>query len=320
MTAWKVLTLVLAISQLGTALRFAEDGQSLILAKASPTCTINGEGSCEVKDQNTNNNCGTNNDLTLSECKNTVVVHDGVSKPYIGEGADNLAPINCHFDKNWGFVVWNDPPNGEGGTRYYYYPICKAASANGDPYFRNLQGELFDVMQTGRMLLLEVSPSSGSTDRELGIEADIERLGVSECGPTYITQVFLNGSWLDTPVSIRSGHAHMRKPFGVQFGSEDWIPHAEFLGQKTGMMQVGKSDGKEDAVVMTVEGVEVRVQQPKRPRVFLDVSIAGLRNVKGDIGGLLGNGNHEEATKLPKDCDSKQISDDERAGTSFASL
>merc|ERR1719199_1387810 len=79
------------------------------------------------------------------------------------------------------------------------------SAAKGDPHLMNLKGEAFDVMQTGNMMLLEIPRRSSPATLDLALHADIERLGVVSCGPTFITSTSITGRWIGVPLEVRSG-------------------------------------------------------------------------------------------------------------------
>lgn len=182
-----------------------------------------------------------------------------------------------------------------------------ASGAKGDPHLMNLKGEAFDVMQTGNMMLLEIPRGSSPATLDLALHADIERLGVVSCGPTFITSASITGRWVGVPLEIRSGPIakkgqHQPKhAFAMRVDGKDWLPHAEM--QKAIELSKDATITAQDRMFLfQVRGLDIAVSQPKRPRTFLDIQVKGLGNLKTEIGGLLGIDDHSAVEELPSGC------------------
>jgi hypothetical protein len=191
-------------------------------------------------------------------------------------------------------------------TSFAFGASESGSAAKGDPHFMNVKGEAFDVMQTGRMMLLEIPRASSPATLDLALHADIEHLGVVQCGPTFITSASITGRWIGEPVEIRSGpivqsSTQSKHAFAIRFHGKDWLAHAEM--QRT--MELSK-----DAAITTqdrmflfqVRGLDIAVSQPKRPRTFLDIQVKGLGDLVTEIGGLLGMDDHSSVEEVPSAC------------------
>lgn len=185
----------------------------------------------------------------------------------------------------------------------------------GDPHVKNLRGEAFDIMQTGNMMLLEVPRASTPEALNLGLRADIDRLEVVNCGPTFITHVYMTGKWLGgSNLEIRSGpigQIGATKTFGLRIDEGPWLDGKQY--EKKGSVVLAQSNvtGLERPVwlqsgirefKMAFDDLKVSVSQPKRPRIFLDVNVKGIGSIDGEVGGLLGIDDHEDAARLPREC------------------
>jgi hypothetical protein len=184
------------------------------------------------------------------------------------------------------------------------------AGAKGDPHLQNIKGEHFEVMQTGNMLLIEVPRGSNPT-LDFAVRADIDRLEVVECGPTFITRVYMTGRWLGAPLDIRSGAFEDRPAtkhaFALRLDNGKWESHASFLKEekeeKTLSLSKHATIMKQRRGFFIKVGVlNITVSQPRRPRVFLDVNIEGIGHLKTEVGGLLGLDDHSAAAEVTSEC------------------
>jgi len=180
------------------------------------------------------------------------------------------------------------------------------SAAKGDPHLMNIKGEAFDVMQTGNMKLLEIPRGSSPATLDLALHADIERLGMVSCGPTFITSASITGRWMGVPVEIRSGPivnmGTKKHTFAIRVDGTAWLPHTEM---KT-TLELSKDatiTAQSRMFLFQVRGLDIAVSQPKRPRVFLDIQVKGLGNLKTEIGGLLGIDDHSSVAALPSACE-----------------
>jgi hypothetical protein len=215
----------------------------------------------------------------------------------------NVLTIGDWSDVGPDYGCESEPEDGDGREICFkteYVGSCDGAAANGDPHLKNIKGESFDVMQTGNMLLLEVPRGSRVETLEFAVHGDIERLGLVECGPTFITKVVMAGRWLEFPVSIRAGKS-THKPFGIQLNEGGWKAHADFEKTTNGRMSVIKRDR---AFLMKVDVLDIAVSMPNRPRAFLDLQIKGIGKITAQVGGLLGLDDHTAAESLPSECNS----------------
>lgn len=206
--------------------------------------------------------------------------------------------------------TWNAyMPVGE--FEVYEAPILLSGHGHGDPHLRNMQGEDFDVMQEGNMLLVETPRHSSPSTLDFALRANIERLGAAPCGPTYITSVDIEGRWVGDSIHIKAGKYEQtpkvqdRHAFAIRLLEGEWCSHAKYADDYGGYLELSSGavvQTKDRAFVLKVKGLNIVVSQPKRPRVFLDVQIKGLETLQGEIGGLLGIDDHSEAEALPAEC------------------
>merc|ERR1719409_664343 len=204
----------------------------------------------------------------------------------------------------WSVTTTNCPEASSGGS---------GSAAKGDPHLMNMKGEAFDVMQTGNMMLLEIPRASSPATLDLALHADIERLGVVSCGPTFITSASIKGRWIGVPLEIRSGHIagegrpQPKHTFAIRFDGKAWFPHAE-MQRTTELSKDATHTARERMFLFQVRGLDIAVSQPKRPRIFLDIQVKGLGSLKTQIGGLLGIDDHSSVEELPAGCESSASS------------
>jgi len=177
----------------------------------------------------------------------------------------------------------------------------------GDPHIVNVKGEHFDIMATGNMLMLEVPHKSTADNLKMAIHADIERLDMVECGPTFIKAVQMTGSWLEhNTVEIRAGSIKAsKKTFSVRVNGDNWVQHADFHEENKGIKKLGPEatiSTTEKQFLLKVHALDITVKQPDRPRAFLDVHVGNIGQLHMEVGGLLGVAEHDEVARVPEKC------------------
>jgi hypothetical protein len=197
----------------------------------------------------------------------------------------------------WSVTTTNCPEASSGGS---------GSAAKGDPHLMNMKGEAFDVMQTGNMMLLEIPRGSSPATLDLALHAEIEHLGIVDCGPTFITSASITGRWIGVPVEIRSGPlvqkaTPSKHSFAIRLDGKNWLAHAEMQGT-TELSKGASITAQERMFLFQVRGLDIAVSQPKRPRTFLDIQVKGLGNLKTEIGGLLGIDDHSAVEEVPSGC------------------
>lgn len=182
-------------------------------------------------------------------------------------------------------------------------------SAHGDPKVSNLHGERFEILQLGTFSLLTVS--EGVPARRLSLDATIDRAG-EMCGATYIKNLTMTGSWMQTSVRVRAASEVVKlKALEVAFGGDDWIKAPVAHKQSP---QVTRADKKN--IHFDVHGVQIKVSiDAHRIRKngiktnsfanFLNVNVDGLHKVRAtgaNLGGLLAYDDHSFAMTEPDEC------------------
>jgi len=184
---------------------------------------------------------------------------------------------------------------------------AEPAKVKGDPHIVNMKGEHFDIMATGNMLMLEVPHKSTADNLKMAMHADIERLDIVECGPTFIQAVQMTGSWLEhNTVEIRAGSIKAsKKTFSIRVNRDKWIQHADFHQENKGIKELGPEatiSTTEKQFLLKVNALDITVKQPDRPRAFLDVHVGNIGQLHMEVGGLLGVAEHDEVARVPDKC------------------
>lgn len=143
--------------------------------------------------------------------------------------------------------------------------------ATGDPHMTNVLGQRFDLMRPGIYTLVEV-PMFGEITL-IRVQANVQRVGPG-CNDIYMTKLDITGQW---PNATKAG--------GFHFTSGNL---GDGLGG--GWLQLGKVEVK---VVggRTANGTD-----------YLNCFFRKLGKTGFRVGGLLGEGDHTEASTPSKQC------------------
>jgi len=68
-----------------------------------------------------------------------------------------------------------------------------SASATGDPHLQNLYGQRFDLVQSGKHVLIHIPRLASPTNAMLHVEGDVRRLG-GACA-FYFQEINITGTW-----------------------------------------------------------------------------------------------------------------------------
>ena len=155
-------------------------------------------------------------------------------------------------------------------------PAPPAASATGDPHLQNIHGERFDLMRSGKAVLIEIPRGQPFEKSWLTVEADAHRLG-SQCADMYFQSVNITGAWAD---KVRAG--------GLAFtaaGSRDETLQAAQGWTSFGPLKLKVVHGR------TSNGIK-----------YLNFYIKHLSEAGAAVGGLLGEDDYTEAATPEKGC------------------
>jgi hypothetical protein len=149
-------------------------------------------------------------------------------------------------------------------------------SATGDPHLQNIHGERFDLMRSGKAVLIEIPRGQPFEKSWLTVEADAHRLG-SQCADMYFQSVNITGAWAD---KVRAG--------GLAFtagGSRDETLQAAQGWTSFGPLKLKVVHGR------TSNGIK-----------YLNFYIKHLSEAGAAVGGLLGEDDYTEAATPEKGC------------------
>jgi len=146
-------------------------------------------------------------------------------------------------------------------------------AAIGDPHLRNVYGEAFDLMQPGMHLLVRI-PRSAAADRLLQINARAQRFGLG-CTDIYFQELNVTGAW-----------AEAKQTGGFRFRAGDV--------------------GSEESKWIRFEKVDVKVVHGHTLHgiKYLNFYIKHLEHTGFDIGGLLGEDDHNTESTPDRNCKS----------------
>jgi hypothetical protein len=147
-------------------------------------------------------------------------------------------------------------------------------SAVGDPHLTNVHGERFDLMQTGKHLLMKIPRKRGETTL-LRVDAVAERLG-GQCADIYFQELNITGTWADAK-HIGGFLYHAQDPGGKRAKRAHWL--------RLGPIQLKVAHGR------THKGVK-----------YLNFYVKNLGHSGYVMGGLLGEDDHTKAEMPPEAC------------------
>lgn len=222
--------------------------------------------------------------------------------------------VKCTDDPDTEEHVWN---NDQGAVQRAYFIIDAystgsgdftlnwtvqaptPASATGDPHLQNIFGERFDLMQPGKVVLLDIPRGMRVETRLLVVEADVQRLG-GHCADMYFQTLNITGAWAD---KVRTG--------GFSFSAQGVRDETD---QMHGWMEFGPLNLK---VVHghTSQGIK-----------YLNFYVKHLGHAGVAVGGLLGEDDHTQAATPSEEClgsvslQSTSNHKDESASAAMASL
>lgn len=216
----------------------------------------------------------------------------------------------------WELVASYSNFNGGGGGSSQ----DQAAHAYADPHCQNLKGELFDIRAFGAMTLIKIPRESSLEETGFAIVGVIEGSSDEKCGQTYLSKVEFVGSRLGVPqfsVTVGSGGPEVHNfvgaggmeagngakvtlaPGSAQYSSKSWKAGNTTLSTYTG-------DDGVAGVAVQVGPYELVISQHQDEKNngwdFLNLDMFGMQSTGENIGGLLGEDDHGEASAIPVEC------------------
>jgi len=153
-----------------------------------------------------------------------------------------------------------------------YQPNVGEAAATGDPHLQNVHGERFDLMKTGKHVLINIPRGTNAEHALLRVQADARRLG-DHCSDMYFQEVNVTGTWAEAKKA--GGYIYSASQYSAE--PPEWITF--------GKIELKVVHGRTGAGTM-----------------YLNMYAKHLRLAGVAIGGLLGEDDHEDASIAPEGC------------------
>jgi hypothetical protein len=137
---------------------------------------------------------------------------------------------------------------------------------------QNIFGERFDLTQSGKHVLIQIPQGEPAEMTLLSVEALAKQLG-GHCADMYFQELNVTGAW-----------AEAKQTGGLRFraeGADDEPPKWLKLGQ----VELKVAHGS------TLHGIR-----------YLNFYVKHLGRIKYRIGGLLGEDDHTEVARIPREC------------------
>lgn len=171
-------------------------------------------------------------------------------------------------------------------------PSLVIATVNKDPHVTNMRNENFDIMSLGQVSLVKY-PREGPA--KLVVHALIEKLG-EICYETYMRNIVVSGSWLDTNVSFQVVNDHLQISTANEWKTIDDSFKLNLKGvdfQALSANNVKMSVGQTKFAVWT---------EKNKQWSYLNLEVSGLSTLVGEVGGLLGLDDHSREDQQHAQC------------------
>ena len=155
------------------------------------------------------------------------------------------------------------PPTGGAGG---------GAGATGDPHLQNVHGQRFDLMKSGKHVLINIPRGASAENAMLRVQADARRLG-GYCADMYFQSLNVTGTWADAKQVGGYHYSASQSPVN----SPQWVAF--------GTVQLKVVHGRTD------KGLR-----------YLNVYVKHLGRAGFAVGGLLGEDDHSDVVIAPADC------------------
>jgi len=158
-----------------------------------------------------------------------------------------------------------------------FSPVAPVAAgpvaAVGDPHLQNIYGERFDLMKSGKHILIQIPRGDLVENTMLRVEAEAIRLGGS-CADIYFQDLNITGAWVTT---------QQKQTGALRFQAHD-------VGDSLNWVKFGQ--------------VELKVAHGRTDQgyLYLNLFVKHLKRAGLSVGGLLGEDDHEEAATPPEAC------------------
>lgn len=146
------------------------------------------------------------------------------------------------------------------------------ASGTGDPHLQNMRGERFDLLRSGKFLLINIPRGRPVEDALLAVEADAYRSG-GHCEDIYFVALNITGAWAD-----------MAQTGGLRFDANT-ARDEKPKWAKLGPVELKVAHGRTD------QGTR-----------YLNFYVKHLGRAGYAVGGLLGEDDHSEAVVPSEGC------------------
>jgi hypothetical protein len=147
------------------------------------------------------------------------------------------------------------------------------AGAVGDPHLQNVRGQRFDLMKSGKHVLINIPRGQSAQHALLHVQADARNLG-GHCADLYFQELNVTGIWAEAKQV--GGYRHSVSASAV--GTPEWVA---FGGEVELKVVHGRTD----------RGLE-----------YLNLYAKHLGQAGFAVGGLLGDDDHTDVVIPPESC------------------
>lgn len=205
-----------------------------------------------------------------------------------------------------------------------YEKLDSPPGGSGDPHVVNVNGEHFEVFQLGEHTLVHHPRFAPVNETLLDVKVTIAPCNYDlftwNCNSRFIETVNVSGSLIGEKNSVHFFAGKLTEPMElltVRTGDGNQWHHERGLqfdlhSSKYGPVRMTATTGKTgtglklhvgDAATIFVQSKQNKFKNSGNKDVhWLDVTVRGLQNLGGEIGGLLGLDDHTKASAIPAEC------------------
>lgn len=274
---------------------------------------------------------------TANECRYSYVIGNSQACiPYMGEDVQTLQYVSipnveqladgkyATYFARWG--AW-DAPSFAGREFEVESGVIEAKD---DPHVTNMDGQKFDIYQTGNHTLVRMPRGSEGSDIMFDVVGLITRAPsknasfAKRCWNTWITKIWMAGGWLEDtgPLEFFTGPGDFASPGTVMMrvgnnpvctpeSCARYVPH--IMMQVITPRKALKRPARINQKVVTRKakirigpvGILIRWAQTLSkdgPTNHLDIETQHLSYALVEVGGILGHDSHAFAATKPKEC------------------
>lgn len=197
-------------------------------------------------------------------------------------------PIFQTFELMWGPICLEH--------EYLYFPNGNP-QLNGDPHCANSRGEKFDVTFVGKVPMIIYPQGKNATEADFAVVAHVQPLRLKKCDHTYLQKVDIMWDSNCGRITAKVGKDHLPEISTITG------PH----GHACPTIKTVENRGPNTTVV-NVGNFSVYIKQRQVVRTGLtghrrlDMEVRGVKSAMAPVGGIMGNDDHSEYTKIAPEC------------------